>query len=142
MIFIGCGRLKRKGRCKARDLYTGVYFRTCLAFARSLEEDDRIFVLSAKYGVVALDQMVESYDLKLSDLSREELLKWKRRVLQFVRREAEKGFSIEFVCGRVYSDGLPGKNLLPKVGIGKQMRFMRQQMKPRGLLDVPRDSTF
>ena len=145
IVFIGCGKSKRRGKHKACDLYVGVYFRTYLTFARCLVEDDRIFILSAKYGVLGLDQVIESYDFKLSELNREEMVEWKRRVLRFMNQWIKRGFRIEFVCGRIYSDGLPGENLLPRVGIGKQMRYMCWQIKmKKGLFNgsVPSDKAF
>lgn len=65
LVVIPCGGRKQPRRAPAATLYTGPYFRGCLAYARSVVAEDNIFVLSAKYGLLALDDAIEPYDLTL-----------------------------------------------------------------------------
>ena len=138
IVFIGCGKQKRKGTHPASKLYTGTYFQSCLAVARKIVDDKSIFILSAKHGVLGLSDRVESYELKLSDLSPFKLSRWRKSIREFVNQKITEGFRPVFVCGELYHKGLPGRKMLPKAGIGIQMRFMKQFLSQRmkGFLDV------
>ena len=66
LAVIPCGARKRAGTHAARDLYTGPYFRAALAWAESAGFD-RVLILSAKHGLVGLDDQVEAYDMTFGD---------------------------------------------------------------------------
>lgn len=65
LIVIACGASKRTQPAPAADLYTGSLFRSSLAWARSVAPDDRIRILSAKHGLVRLNQVLMPYDIRL-----------------------------------------------------------------------------
>lgn len=67
VAIIPCGKAKRRGTHQAADLYTGPYFRMNLAWARSVFADDRIFILSAKHGLLRLSDRIASYNLKMGE---------------------------------------------------------------------------
>lgn len=46
---------------RASDLYIGSYHRACLGAAEALRPD-RLLILSARYGLLDLDDVVEPYD--------------------------------------------------------------------------------
>lgn len=62
LAVIPCGAAKRPGNHPARQLYTGSYFRAGLRWAIAIRAD-RILILSAKHGLVELDQRLDTYDL-------------------------------------------------------------------------------
>lgn len=66
---VPCGAEKVTGSAKVRDLYVGGMFRYCLdaVQATAAGQDATILVLSAKYGLVGLDDVVDSYDVKMGD---------------------------------------------------------------------------
>ncbi len=67
-VIVGCSATKFPGidfPVQAGLLYTGSFFQLCHAAAAYLTPLDRILVLSARYGLVSLDQTIEPYDLKL-----------------------------------------------------------------------------
>lgn len=65
LLIISCGNLKREGSYKAEDLYIGLMFRKRLKFAKSLKNIHKIMILSGKYGLIDLDEIIETYDEKL-----------------------------------------------------------------------------
>lgn len=65
LVIITCGKVKRSGRHKAGDLYIGAYFRAAYKWATSVAPRGAIYVLSAKYGLVHIDDPIDSYDLTL-----------------------------------------------------------------------------
>lgn len=136
VVFIGCGKRKASGVKPAKDLYTGRFFCLSLAVARTLTTDSRIFVLSAKYGVVPLSKRIASYDLKLSQLSKRDRDDWRERVRAFVDTRLAAGDAVSFVCGSLYHKTLSGTRVLPEsLGMGEQMSWMmsylRRLKKPR-----------
>ena len=59
----------------AEQLYQSVKFKKALEYARLLNPD-AIYILSAKYNVVELTQLLNWYDVKLQDKSQEERKEW------------------------------------------------------------------
>jgi len=64
-VIIPCGNSKLGTSAPASEFYTGSMFQDSLRTARKLFSDDRIYVMSAKHGIVALDKVLEPYDVKL-----------------------------------------------------------------------------
>ena len=64
---ITCGDSKRQGVHKAKDLYVGPFFKMCLKYAQSIMPNDKIYILSAKWGLLKLDQEIENYNVKMGD---------------------------------------------------------------------------
>ncbi|MEU3452291.1 DUF6884 domain-containing protein [Micromonospora sp. NPDC006766] len=70
---IPCGGAKLTRRAPARDLYLGSLFRHTLDNAErcarldteTLDQPARVLILSAKYGLVELDEVLEPYDLRM-----------------------------------------------------------------------------
>lgn len=67
-VVIPCAGEKQTGRHAARDLYTSSNFRSTLAAAEAIAdaEDGQVLILSALYGLVALDEVLTSYDVKMA----------------------------------------------------------------------------
>ena len=62
----------------AHQLYQGQLFQAQLAYARNCLQipDERIFVLSAKYGLVAIREAIEPYEYTLSEKPAKERVWW------------------------------------------------------------------
>lgn len=67
LVVISCGAAKQAGRHPAHALYTGSYFKASSAWARSVTTTDRIYILSALYGLVPHDQEIDSYNVVMGD---------------------------------------------------------------------------
>lgn len=61
LIVIPCGARKLDRPARAGDLYTGSYHRACRRAAEALRPD-RLLILSARHGLLALDDEIEPYD--------------------------------------------------------------------------------
>ncbi|MCX5134363.1 hypothetical protein OOK06_20005 [Streptomyces sp. NBC_00340] len=61
LVVIPCGSRKLDRRSPAGDLYVGSYHRACRRAAEALEPG-RLLILSARYGLLDLDDVVEPYD--------------------------------------------------------------------------------
>ena len=70
-LAVACGEKKREGQCPACDLYGSSRIKI---FCRLRHEwDFPLYILSAKYGLIHADHIVQSYQQKM-DLSRAEEL--------------------------------------------------------------------
>jgi len=140
---IQCSDTKLDRPAPAWELYTGNVFRAQRQLAADLGYPVRI--LSAKYGVLRPEEIVEPYDLSIRDLTADQQKKWNRHV----RDELDATNADEFyvlagrdyvrppkvksewwsavLCQNVALDGT-AKVILPLegVGIGGQRRFAKQ----------------
>jgi hypothetical protein len=65
IVIIGCGARKLSHPAPAAELYTGPYFRDCLATARVLAGDHNVLILSARHGLLGLADVIGPYDLSM-----------------------------------------------------------------------------
>ena len=80
ILLIACVSKKQSTTCKARDLYISPLFKKNLTYALSLNAD-QVFILSAKYGLVGLDEIIEPYEQTLYSMSVHTVRAWANRVL-------------------------------------------------------------
>ena len=78
IALIGCSGPKLKEPSPARHLYTSQLFRSTLMLAE--RRHDAIYIISTKYGLVTLDQMIEPYDLIMSEVAKEWKTIWGARI--------------------------------------------------------------
>jgi hypothetical protein len=65
LVIIPCGRRKKSVPAPAGQMYLGPYFRSCLKTALALTSKERVRVLSGKYGLLRLDQVISPYDQRI-----------------------------------------------------------------------------
>ncbi len=108
IVLISCVSKKRPVKSKARDLYISPLFKKNLEYALKLKPD-QIFILSAKYGLVSLDEEIEPYDLTLNTMSADEVKDWSKRVILDLTNQAdlEEDLFI-FLAGAKYRKYLVG----------------------------------
>ena len=81
IVLISCASKKLKNKAKAEDIYISSLFRKSLQYAKSLQPDD-IYILSAKFGLLKLNEIIEPYNQTLNTMPVDEIRKWSERVLQ------------------------------------------------------------
>ena len=102
IVLISCASKKRLQRSKARELYFSSLFKKNLEYALKLAPD-QIFILSAKYGLVGLDDEIEPYDLTLNTMSANEIKQWASSVLdQLMRKTNLENDQFIFLAGAKY----------------------------------------
>jgi hypothetical protein len=133
IILIGCVKKKRDFRTRAENLYISPFFKKNLAYAKSLNPD-LIFILSAKYGLVTLDQEIDTYDLTLKNFKKEELIKWSTDTIQQLQNLTDlNNDRFVFLAGDKYR-----RYLIPRLknyeipfkglGIGKQLKHLKNRI--------------
>ena len=127
VVIIPCGALKRRERCRARDLYIGSYFKANLRYALSVAQTPDVLILSAKHGLIHLDEKVEPYDLKMGQPGCVDA--------DFVRQQAEMMAvtkkQIYALGGKLYLDtlrdaGLKFMPLVEGLPMGIQMQALKR----------------
>ncbi len=129
----------------AKYLYDSALFKSSLKYATYLQPC-KIFILSAKYGLITLDEIIEPYNITLSNipknrqaknlivLTKEQKKIWGVRVIEKLKEEADI-FNDEFIilAGREYLNPiekyLVKSNLrTPLEGkkIGERIKFMNK----------------
>ena len=132
IILISCVSKKLSEKAKAKYLYISPLFKYNLAYAKQLAADN-IFILSAKYGLVNLDDEIAPYNQTLNNMKIEERKKWSDKVLNQLKivADLEKDEFI-FLAGEKYRKYLLNhiKNYkipLKGLGIGKQLGFLKKK---------------
>jgi hypothetical protein len=131
---VGCGKSKQAHAAPARDLYTGALFRKSLAYAEA--RCSVVYVLSAKHGLLALDQVVEPYEFSLAELDAAGRERWAGGIWDVIIARGHVDMSALLVlAGDLYfgplfdaavAQGLLVELLDPLRGkqIGERLRFL------------------
>ena len=138
IVLISCVSKKLDRRAKAGGLYISPLFKYNLKYARSLSPD-KIFILSAKYGLIELEEEIEPYDQTLNKMSKKERKEWAGKVLTQLNKVS--GLSRDefiFLAGKNYREFL-----LPQIqnykipmfglGIGRQLKFLKENVAGNNL---------
>ena len=131
VVLISCASKKLAHSAKARELYISPLFKYNLKYAKSFNPE-RIFILSAKYGLVDLEQEIEPYNETLNDMSSGEIKEWAAGVASQLEKIVDlQNDEFIFLAGESYR-----KYLIPRIahytiplkglGIGKQLKYLKE----------------
>lgn len=130
VVLISCVSKKLGHKARAKDLYVSPLFRLNLTYAMRLNPD-KIFILSAKFGLLNPERYIEPYDMTLNKMPEPELRRWSDKVLADLKKEIDLDKDrVIFLAGNRYR-----KYLIPVIRhyevpllglpIGKQMSFLK-----------------
>lgn len=134
VVLISCVSTKLEVKAKAQDLYISPLFKMNLAYARS-QNPDAIYILSAKYGLLELDNMVEPYNETLNTMKSSEIKDWALDVIDQMQEKIDfKNDEITFLAGERYRKFLMPlcRNVsvpLEGLGIGRQLQFLKRALQ-------------
>ena len=131
IVLISCVSKKRAVKSKAPDLYISTLFKLSLQYARKLKPD-AIFILSAKYGLVSLNEEIEPYNVTLNMMSAKERKEWADKVIEQLIMCAdlqEDHFTIlageryrQYLLPHLHHRDIP----LEGLSIGKQLQLLKK----------------
>lgn len=101
---VSCGSAKREVISRAATLYTGTYFK--LAYAAAKRTCDKVYILSAKYGLIEEEKVIAPYDATLLKMSLSEKIKWAEQIYSELRTKLFKNDEIIFFSGKIYAEHL------------------------------------
>jgi cytoplasmic iron level regulating protein YaaA (DUF328/UPF0246 family) len=133
---ISCTKKKQNYPCKASEIYSASDLFS-KAYAYCEKNYDQIAILSAKYGLVFPNDVIEPYDLTLNKMSTEEVKVWSERVFKQAQDRIDlSGIgAVFFHAGNKYrkylipklqSLGIGCEAPLGNLGIGKQLRWYKE----------------
>lgn len=132
IALIGCTARKQDFACSAIEMYTkSNYFNLRLDYCRKIGVD-QIFILSAKYGLLEPDAIIQPYNLHLKETSKEYKLNWSKEVLKDLKEKTDlENDEFIILAGNDYMnyliDYIPNHyNPVKGLGIGKQMKFFKE----------------
>ena len=131
IVLISCVSQKLPHQAKAKDLYIGTLFKLNLKYANKLNPDD-IYILSARYGLLNLEQEIDPYEQTLNNMRAKEIKQWASQVIKQIRKiSVVKETEFVFLAGEKY-----GKYLLPYLNnvqiplkglrIGEQLQRLKE----------------
>lgn len=108
IALISCSKSKRDVVCPAADMYMpSPLFSKSYEYAKRIA--DKVYILSAKHGLLEEDAIISPYDLTLSEMNSEKRNQWARNVLAQLKSECDINTEefIIFAGSKYYSPLLP-----------------------------------
>ena len=133
-VFLSCVKTKNNVPCKAQDMYTSDLFKKSLAYALTLTDSKKIFILSAKYGVLRLNDEIKPYNQTLNNMTKDEQRHWAYRCYkQSKALKINFNEKTVFLCGvnyRKYYSQLFKDYEIPLQGVsfGNQLKFYKERL--------------
>jgi hypothetical protein len=135
ITLIACSSTKTEQAMAAKDLYQGSLFKKSLAYALKTTDPKDVYIMSAKYGLVELEEIIEPYDKTVKDMSPEERSSWAKLIYDKLDEIYEEidNFKITILAGKAYYEPLLSlikKYDLPLEGlrIGESMKELDEQI--------------
>jgi len=135
IVLISCSKSKLSFKAMAQDLYTGTIFKYSMQYAKSLKPDN-IYILSAKYGLVPLDDIIVPYDKTLYSMSSIDRKDWSSRVLNQLEKQVDLGKNhFIILAGEIYrkylvmqfeTQSVSFEIPLKGMNRGKQLRYLKK----------------
>lgn len=134
IALVSCVSKKQSIALPARSLYLSDWFKKASAYA--MQNADQWYILSAKYGLLHPESVIEPYDETLNKMPIAARRMWGKRVLENLLPKTETGDRLIFLAGQRYREFLiqPLKSRgyqieIPMAGlrIGEQLRWLGQQ---------------
>lgn len=106
IALISCSKQKQNHLCMACEMYApSSLFSKQFEYAKS--SCDKVFILSAKYGLIAEDTIIEPYDVTLNDFSASEKSAWAVKVILELKQKTDiQNDTFYFFAGKNYYSGL------------------------------------
>lgn len=106
IVLVGCVKSKQDHPAPAKDLYVSDLFRKARQYAEVSAE--RWYILSAKYGLVAPDEVIEPYELHLARVSASYRRQWGIAVANQLLAASGvlEGRVVEVHAGAAYTDAI------------------------------------
>ena len=134
VVLISCVSKKLDHKSKAQDLYISPLFKKNLQYAKSLNPD-KSFILSAKYGLLRLDEEIKPYDKTLNKIRSKEIKEWAKSVLNQLKKLTDlENDEFIFLAGDNYRKFLLSHIKHYKIpmwglSIGKQLQWLSKRIK-------------
>lgn len=136
ICLISCVKTKQNKTVAAKDLYTSALFTKNASYAATIA--DKWFILSAKYGLLDPEDVIDTYNETLSKASVSVKKVWSHNVYLKLLPHLNPGDSIIFLAGENYREYLipllgnfPVNVQVPMKGlsIGNQLKWLNSRLR-------------
>jgi len=133
IVLISCAKKKQSNPSFAKDMYTSDLFKKAYQYAKKLGAD-RIFILSAKYGLLEEKELIEPYNETLNGKPKIERKAWADKVLSSLSSKVNlQSDEFVFLAGEKYREHIIehiAKVEIPLKGLrqGKQLNFYKENL--------------
>lgn len=133
IVLLSCVKSKNDKKSKAKDMYISALFKYSYMYASKITSQENIYILSAKYGLLKLDDEIYPYEDTLNTKTEKQKKIWAYKVYKQMK---SLNFDFDkqtvFLCGNNYRKYLITKFSnaiapLSGLGLGKQLQFYKQQ---------------
>lgn len=134
VALVACVKQKKQGVHPAQELFTSAWFVKAKEYVENVDFDDW-YILSAKYHLVAPDEIIEDYSEHLNQYPKEEIDAWAKKTAGEIKARnlsREQLYIIGSEKYRTISSYLPEADIiepLKGMGISQQMSWMHSQAK-------------
>jgi len=132
IVLIACANKKLLKETMAKDLYISPLFKYNFVYAKSLKPE-KIFILSAKHGLLRLNKRIKPYNKTLNEMSVKDIKNWSEKIISKLKKitNLNKDEFIFLAGQRYYKYLIPYiKNYkipLKGLGIGKQLKYLKEK---------------
>lgn len=136
VALVSCVKRKCGSAAPARDLYTSPLFRGLRRYAEM--HADTWYILSAEYGVLHPDEVVEPYERTLNKMPKRDRQAWAEKVQQQLLARLPPDAEVILLAGQRYREDIEpflrerGCSVsVPLQGLtfGKQLQWLKQNCK-------------
>jgi len=134
IALISCGSKKLEYRARAQDMYISPLFKKSLQYARDILKPEKIYILSAKHGLLKLETEIEPYNKTLNNMPSRDKTEWAENVYKQLKKETDINTSkYIFLAGRNYYKYLVQKLpcheiLMEGLQIGKRLQWLKEKL--------------
>jgi hypothetical protein len=134
IALISCVSKKCLHRAKAENMYISILFTKTLKYAKDILKADKIFILSAKYGLLHLDKEIDPYNVTLISMKPVERQKWADMVVKQLKGECDISHDKFYIlAGKNYYENLiphlPNHEIkMEGLTIGKRFQWLNAQL--------------
>lgn len=133
IALIGCAKQKANKPQKARELYISPLFVKSLEYAEKINVD-KIYVLSAKYGLVPIDKVIEPYEKTLNNMKKNERVEWANEVLSELSKVSDIMKDEYYIlAGKNYYENIYKrlknvKIVMEGLQLGQRLQFLNKEL--------------
>lgn len=136
IVLVSCGKKKKNVPSRADQLYISPLFKKSRLYA--IQVSDKWFIMSAKHGLLRPNEIIEPYDLSLSDVPKIEKNLWADNVCHQLLESAPNIEKVILLGGADYteplrnklsSSGLRVETPLVNLSLGKRLSWLSSKTK-------------
>ncbi|MBD2560709.1 MULTISPECIES: DUF6884 domain-containing protein [Nostoc] len=112
ITIVACAKSKNNQPSYAKELYKSLWFIKARAYVEQQKWD--WYIISAKYGLLHTDKLIEPYELTLNNMKATERRQWSEKVFKEILQVLPEKGTVRFFAGKKYREYLVP--LLQEVG--------------------------